>query len=113
VGEANWVETRAWNQIGIHRGTLKEQLHKIWECRCSFSSAFHWGFWNFPKNCLAVTWDPPGDTYCRTQISGFLDDPPGGETLPAWRRELNFSVCCSLMFCVDLCSSDDSWLNTW
>jgi len=28
VGEADWVEARAWNQIGIHRRILKEQLRE-------------------------------------------------------------------------------------
>ena len=28
VGEIDWVEARAWDQIGIHRRTLQEQLHE-------------------------------------------------------------------------------------
>ena len=42
MGEADWVETRAWNQIGIHIGTLEEQLHEKIQVMGVLIACFHY-----------------------------------------------------------------------
>ena len=100
MSESDWVETRAWNQIGIIKGVWKSNWARNIQVRgvriaCFISQWYQCMIWtilrpwnllslvifaflDFSRNRLAVGHEPPGGLCVFSLFSGFSYEPPGG-----------------------------------
>jgi len=56
------------------------------------------GFLEFPRSCMAVARNPPGDICSKPSFLGFLNEPPGSGVWSTRRRELGCPVLVASSF---------------